>query len=86
LAIIISCNVALPMRKSRPLTAEALAELGADRLAALLLEPAEQDAALISRCVACPTTVMRIKREESTRSLPLARQAGPKSLALQSLG
>jgi hypothetical protein len=63
LAIIIACNVALPMRKSRPLTAGALAELGADRLAALPLEPAEQDAALISRCVACPTTD-RAGREE----------------------
>ena len=34
------------MRKSKPLTAEALAELGADRLAALLLDAAEHDAAL----------------------------------------
>ena len=51
------------MRKSRPLTAGALAELGADQLAALPLEPAEQDAALISRCVACPTTD-RAGREE----------------------
>jgi len=34
------------MRKSKPLTADVLAELGADRLAALLLEAAEHDAAL----------------------------------------
>jgi hypothetical protein len=34
------------MRKSNPLTAEALAELGADRLAAVLLVVAEHDVAL----------------------------------------
>jgi hypothetical protein len=34
------------MRKSKPLTAEVLAELGADRLAALLLDSAVHDAAL----------------------------------------
>lgn len=34
------------MRKSKPLTAEALAEPGADRLSALLLDAAEHDAAL----------------------------------------
>ena len=39
-------KVGLPMRKSKPLSAEALAELEADRLAALLLDAAEHDAAL----------------------------------------
>ena len=34
------------MRKSKPLTADALAELGAARLAALLLDSAEHDAAV----------------------------------------
>jgi len=34
------------MRKSKPLTAETLAELGADRLGALLLDAGEHDAAL----------------------------------------
>src|SRR5271167_2547823 len=38
--------IRLPMRKSKPLTANALAELGGDRLAALLLDAAEHDAAV----------------------------------------
>lgn len=37
------------MRKSKPLTADALAELGADRLASLLLDAAEHDATVARR-------------------------------------
>ena len=37
------------MRKSKSPTADALAELGADRLAALLLDAAEHDAAVARR-------------------------------------
>jgi hypothetical protein len=46
LAIIIACTLDLPMRKSRALTAEVLTKRGADRLAALLLDAADHDAAL----------------------------------------
>ena len=60
------------MRKSRPLTAEVLTKRGADRLAALLLDTADHDAVLISRGVACPTTVTRIKQEERAPALPIA--------------
>jgi hypothetical protein len=74
------------MRKSRSLAAAALAELGADRLAALLLDAADQEAALTSRDGACPTTVMRKARRESNRAPYWHGRAGPKSLALQSLG
>ena len=45
-AIIIKSPVRLLMRKSKPLTAETLAELGADRLGALLLDADDHDAAL----------------------------------------
>jgi uncharacterized membrane protein len=42
-------HIRLPVRKSKPLTADALAELVADRLASLLLDAAEHDAAVARR-------------------------------------
>jgi hypothetical protein len=67
------------MRKSKRLTAEALAELGADRLAAMLLDTAEHDAALArtlriavaarggadSAAVAIDAEIKRLKRGTS---------------------
>jgi hypothetical protein len=46
---IITSSTLEPMRKSKPLTADALAELGADRLASLLLDAAEHDATVARR-------------------------------------
>jgi hypothetical protein len=50
------------VRKSKPLTADALAELVADRLASLLLDAAEHDAAVARRlriAVAAPIRPLR---------------------------
>ena len=75
------------MRKSKSLTGAALAELGAYRLAALLLDAADHEATLTSRDVACPTTVMLKARRESTCAPYWHGRAGPKTpAALQLAG
>ena len=58
------------MRKSKPLTADTLAELGADRLASLLLDTAEDDAAVartlqIAASAAIDPEIKRLKRGTS---------------------
>jgi signal transduction protein with GAF and PtsI domain len=59
------------MPKSKPLTADALAELGADRLAALLLDAAEHDATVartLRIAVAARAAPIRPLRQSMPRS------------------